>query len=34
MKDEEEMTKDGTGIDKARRRKTKANTESNRVEGE
>ena len=34
MKNDEEMTKDGTGIDRARRRKTKADTENNRVEGE
>jgi hypothetical protein len=30
MKNEEEVTKDGTGIDRARRRKTKADTENNR----
>jgi hypothetical protein len=34
MKNEEETTKGGTGIDRARRRKTKADTENNRVEGE
>ena len=30
MKDEEEMTKNGTGIDRARRRKKKADTENRR----
>ena len=32
MKDEEEMTKNGTGIDRARRRKKKADTENRRRE--
>ena len=34
MRNDEEMTKDGTGIERARRRKTKADTENDRVEGE